>query len=68
MDGFGIYKKKYHSTRGVYVSFGNQTRSDGEKRENMHIIGLAEPGKIIEEAKFLLFHYPINIGLLLPYN
>ena len=46
-DGFGIYKRKYHSTRGNYMSFGNLPRKLAAERKNIHVIGLAEPGKEI---------------------
>ena len=43
-DGFGIYKRKYHSTKGVYMCLGNQPRRLTAERRNMYVLGLAEPG------------------------
>ena len=43
VDAFGALNRVYHSTAGVYLSLGNMPRKERLKRENMHMIGLAEP-------------------------
>ena len=45
VDAFGALNRVYHSTAGVYMSLGNMPRTERLKRENMHMIGLAEPCK-----------------------
>ncbi|XP_049448355.1 uncharacterized protein LOC125898563 [Epinephelus fuscoguttatus] len=49
-DGFGLYRRKYHSTNGMYFSLGNLPRSEGAKREHMGIIGLGEPGTSFQQC------------------
>lgn len=43
-DGFGLYRRKYHSTNGMYFALGNMPRSEGAKKENIGTVGLGEPG------------------------
>ena len=43
-DAFGVYKRRYHSTKGVYMAIGNLPRHEVACKRNMHVIGLAEPG------------------------
>ncbi|KAL0984635.1 hypothetical protein UPYG_G00144490 [Umbra pygmaea] len=47
-DGFGLYRRKYHSTNGMYFSLGNFPRSEGAKRDFISIVGLGEPGTSFE--------------------
>ncbi|KAJ8381123.1 hypothetical protein SKAU_G00019010 [Synaphobranchus kaupii] len=42
-DGFGLYRRKHHSTNGLYFSLGNLPRTEGAKRESIGIVGLGEP-------------------------
>lgn len=47
VDAFGALNRVYHSTAGVYFSLGNMPRTERLKIENMHMIGLAEPCKMV---------------------
>ncbi|CAC5401075.1 unnamed protein product [Mytilus coruscus] len=49
-DGFGLYRRKYHSTNGFYMSVGNLPRREGAKRASMHVIGLGEPNSTFNDC------------------
>ena len=43
IDAFGIFQKRGYSPDGIYVTFGNMSRAERNKSENIWCVGMKPP-------------------------
>jgi len=43
MDVFGVFQKRAYAPDGIYVTFGNMSRSDRNKLSNIWCVGMKPP-------------------------
>ena len=43
MDAFGVFQKRGYAPDGVYVTFGNMSRTERNKMDNIWCVGMKPP-------------------------